>query len=79
MRSALRMYLRRPVPGREAFSLPMLQTITEGWFASRSISSRSMRSALLRTSAIANRRLAIRKTGISDQTRMPWRSASSSV
>ena len=71
MRSALRMYLRSPVPGREAFSLPMLQTATEGWLASRTISSRSMRSALLRTSEIANRRLAIRNTGISDQTRIP--------
>ena len=72
MRSALRMYLRRPVPGREAFSLPMLQTATEGWLrVARRSPSRSIRSALLRTSAIANRRLAMRKTGISDQTRMP--------
>ena len=31
VRSALRMYLRWPAPGREAFSLPMLQTATDGW------------------------------------------------
>ena len=39
------MYFLSPRLGREAFSFPMLQTMTEGWLRSRTISSRSIRSA----------------------------------
>ena len=63
--------VRRPRPGREAFSLPMLQTGDRRMVRVAVVLVPQHPQRLRPHLGTLKKRLAIRKTGISDQTRIP--------